>query len=380
MTALRWIAFVVGLTIVVVSWRSIIYTLVVPRRTETPFPFVVFRYVRMCFDAVARRMDSYEARDHLLALMGPVAFLAFLLVWLILFVVGYAFILLPFGDISIGEALFESGSSTFTLGIAAHKAWAPAIVYFSAAATGLGVVALLVGYLPTLYGAFNRRETLVTTLQSRAGAPAWGPEILARHQLVGLVGALPDLYADWERWAADVAETHSNYPILTAFRSPHPLRSWVVALLAVMDAAALHLALCPDSAPPQARLCLRMGFVCMRELCATLGIPFDPDPDPHDPIGLSYEEFVGGVERLEHAGFQLERPLEEAWPHFRGWRVNYEAMVYEMADQVMAPPGPWSGSRSKLPDVTFVPQRPVDRRPGDPGHDLPKTSPPEWKV
>lgn len=265
MTGLRWLAFAAGIALFLILWRDVIYTLVVPRRTQARLPFLVFGNVRKAFDLAVRRFDSYEARDSFMALMGPVAFLTFLVVWLALFLVAYAFMLLPFSSISLGRALIESGSSLFTLGFTYHRFQASAVViYFVAAATGLGIMALLIGYLPTLYGAFNRRETLVTTLQSRAGAPAWGPEILARHQLVALTGALPDLYSDWERWAADVAESHSNYPILIWFRSPHPLRSWVLALLAVMDAAALHLALSPGSAPPQSRLALRMGFVCLR--------------------------------------------------------------------------------------------------------------------
>lgn len=380
MRALPWVAFVAGIVIVAISWRSIIYTLVVPRRSQTRYPFIIFRYLRKLLDVVVRRLDSYEARDGWLALAGPLGFLTFLVGWLVLFLVAFALMLLPFTHAGFGRAMLESGSSLFTLGIAARGAGGSIAIYFLAAATGLGVVALLIGYLPTLYGAFNRRETMVTTLQSRAGAPAWGPEILARHQLVSLMPALPDLYVDWEHWAADVAESHTNYPILIAFRSPHPLRSWVIGLLAVMDAAALHLALCPDSAPPQARLCLRMGFVCLREIADTVGISYDPDPDPGDPIRLTFEEYESGLERLAQTGFEMERAPEEAWEHFRGWRVNYEAIAYELADRVVAPPGPWTGSRTGFPDVALIPQRPVDRKPGDPKQDQPKSLRKEWRA
>ncbi len=124
-----------------------------------------------------------------------------------------------------------------TLGFASQPDWGPTAVMFIAATTGLIVVALQVAYLPTLYGAFNRRESLVTLLQSRAGAPAWGPELLTRHVIVGLVDNLGQLYLDWEEWAADVAESHTNYPVLVWFRSPHPLRSWVIARLAVQVGA-----------------------------------------------------------------------------------------------------------------------------------------------
>ena len=108
-----------------------------------------------------------------------------------------------------------------------------------AAGAGMVLVALQIGYLPALYGAFNRRETLVTLLESRAGAPAWGPELLIRHHLVGMVESLSPLYAEWERWSADVAESHTSYPSLLYMRSPRSRNSWVISLIAVMDAAAL---------------------------------------------------------------------------------------------------------------------------------------------
>jgi hypothetical protein len=238
--------------------------------------------------------------------------------------------------------------------------------YFAAAATGLIVVALLIAYLPALYASFNRRETLVTMLQSRAGSPAWGPELLARHSLVGILDDMPHLYGEWETWAADLAESHTNYPVLVNFRSPHALRSWIVALLAVMDSAALYHALSPSRTPSAARLCLRMGFLSLRDIATALEIPHEDDPFPDDPIELTYEEFLGGIHRLDEANFPMERTPEEAWPHFKGWRVNYEALSYALADLVVAPPGPWSGSRHHLPGLAIAPTRPADRHPDNP--------------
>ena len=260
--------------------------------------------------------------------------------------------------------LRQSGSSLFTLGIAASPRGSATVADFAAAATGLVVVALEIAYLPTIYGAFNRRETLVTTLESRAGVPAWGPEILARHELVGITGSLPDFYAAWEQWAADLAETHSSYPVLIRFRSPHPLRSWVIGLLAVLDSAALYLAFSPGAAPSEARLCLRMGFTSLRSLADVEGVGYEPDPRPDAPVDLDYEQFLAGAARLEEAGFALERPPAEAWSHFRGWRVNYESIAYQLAERLSAVPAPWSGPRRRT--AAIEPLRPLDRTPDDP--------------
>jgi hypothetical protein len=362
MSAVRWIGFAMGILLVLSTGSSVIRTLVVPRGLQSFLPRKVARYSGRMFLFFARRFDTYEERDRVLAFQAP-SFLLFLLSgWLSLFLIGFGLILWPVVH-DLPQALLESGSSIFTLGFASTHELAPTLAHFASAATGLVVVALLVGYLPTLYAAFNRRETMVTMLQSRAGAPAWGPEILLRYQNVGLVDQLPALYVDWERWAADVSESHTNYPVLIYFRSPHPLRSWILGLLAVMDSAALYLALAPDRAPTEARLCLRMGFLCLRDIASFLGIEFDPDPLPSEPISLTFEEFEAGIARAIEMGFPIERTPEEAWPHFRGWRVNYEAVAYSIANIVSAPPGPWSGPRDNLPGMEIIPQRPANRTP-----------------
>ena len=364
MSVVRWAGFVVGLVLVVGTVGSMVRTLIVPRGLSARLTNAVSKASYRFFVMLANRFDEYEAKDHVLIYQAPTSLLLILMSWVVLLFLGFGLMLWPFVA-SFPEALRQAGSSLFTLGIAAEPHPGASIIYFLAAGTGLMVIALQIAYLPSLYYSFNKRETLVTMLQSRAGAPAWGPELLARHQLVGISDNLKDLYAEWETWAADVAESHTNYPALIFFRSPSPLRSWVVGLLAVLDSAALYQSLCPTLAPSEARLCLRMGFTCLREIATVLRIKYDYDPSPDDPIRLTREEFMGGIHRLEEVGFPMERTPAEAWPHFKGWRINYEQLGYAIADRVVAPPGPWSGSRHHLPGLMLVPQRPADRRPGD---------------
>jgi hypothetical protein len=378
---LEILVFIAGLAVVLGTAGSLIRTLVVPRGVSSRLSVIVSRkIVRNFFLVIADRFNSYEMKDKILALAAPNSLIVLLLVWLGLFLVGYALMLWPLIDASFLDALRESGSSMLTLGFFSTVRETATVIDFAAAATGLIVIALQIAYLPTLYSAFNRREALVTMLQSRAGSPAWGPEILARHHLVGLMENLNRFYEEWEVWAADVAETHTTYPVLVGFRSPHPLRSWVMGLLAVMDSAALYLALCPTTAPTQSRLSLRMGFTAVRDIADILRIPYDPDPFPDDPIRLTYDEFMAGIGRLQQVEFPMERTPEEAWMHFRGWRVNYEQIAYELADRTTAPPGPWSGERRRLRGVTIVPQRPADRNPGDPrNEEVPKGAGFGWR-
>jgi hypothetical protein len=282
---------------------------------------------------------------------------------------GYALLLLPLTGDSFTTALRLSGSSLFTLGLAASPRQGATAVTFVAAGTGLVVIALQIGYLPTIYGAYNRRETLVNMLESRAGEPAWGVELLAREQLIGGLDSLGPFFSDWERWAADLTESHVNYPWLLSFRSPYPLRSWVISLLAVLDAAALYLALVPSRAPSAARHCLRTGFLGLRALAGVYRVELPDDPLPDAPIVLTYEEFSDGLDRLQAVGFPMELSREEAWRHFRGWRVNYEAAAYLLADRLVAVPAPWSGERHSLhlrADQQVEPVRPRHRSPDDP--------------
>jgi hypothetical protein len=219
----------------------------------------------------------------------------------------------------------------------------PAIAYV-AAASGLVIVAPQIAYLPALYEAYSRRETEVTLLTARAGVPPWGPELLARtHYALGPgelgIEALPDLYAQWERWAADVADTHSAYLPLVRFRSSEPQTSWVTALLPVLDSAALFLVLSPASAPGvPARLCLRNGYLCFRRIARAVGFHVDYDPDPGARISLTYQEFLDGVAHLRQVDFPIERVAA-----FRRLALNYEQAAYAVAFAVDAGPALWSG-------------------------------------
>jgi hypothetical protein len=269
----------------------------------------------------------------------------------------------PFAHRGVVSAFTDAGSSLFTLGFAVPAGAVPAIIVFMAAASGLVIVTLQIAYLPTLYAAFNRRENEVALLNARAGVPSWGPELLARtHYALGsgvsTIDTLPDLYAQWERWAADVAESHATYLPLVRFRSPKPLSSWVTALLAVLDSAALYLSLSPQSAPVvPARLCLRSGLLCFKEVARAMGIDIPEVPDPAAGISLRYAEFLDAIARMREVDFPIEREPAQAWLDFVGWRVNYEQAAYAVAAAVDAVPALWSGPR-RHPTDAIAPIRP----------------------
>lgn len=358
----EWTGFAIGILIVGVTAASVVIALVLPRSAGQRLSLVVNRAVRLGFIAMSRVTRDYERKDAILAPTGPVALLAQLITFLGLFVIGYGFMLWHWsGSLTLG--LREAGLSLFSIGTVHVNGPTNDTLIGLVAGTAAITIALQIAYLPAIYSAFNRRESLVALMESRAGTPAWGPEVLIRHQLVGIIDALTELYDDWEQWAAEVSESHTTYPVLLLFRSPQAWYSWVLSLLAVLDAAAMHLALCPTSAPSQARLCLRMGFSAFRRIASSLHWKFDRDPLPEAPLDLTFEEFSAAVELLVAKNFPIERGAEEAWPHFRGWRVNYENLAYRMADRVVAPPAPWSGGRKHLPGAVVPPRRPPHRSP-----------------
>jgi len=360
----RVVGAVLGGFILLGTSMSVLQTLVMPGGHVGRLFKAVDQTIDRVFRVATRPVPSYQQRYRVLAFQAPLVLAGTLICWLAAYLLGYGLVLWPETG-SLAGSVREAGSSLFTLGFASTATGGPTATDFVAGATGLIVVALLIAYLPTLYNAFNRRETEVTLVAVRAGQPAWGPELLARSRFIIAMENLPEFYRQWERWAADVAESHSSYPILLRFRSPHPMGSWLVALLAVMDSAALWSAVSPSELPLQARLTLAMGIRCLRQLADSVAIPYNPDPRPDEGIALSREEFDQGIQRLQSVDFHMERTPDEAWPHFQGWRVNYESIAYRLAYNIDAVPAAWTGPR-RSGEQPMAPQRIVNRTPESP--------------
>ena len=346
----RWLACLVGLSVVILTAASVVGTVITPRPATGRFTRGLDRTVDLGFRGLTWRAREYLTRDRILAAQAPTLLLFQLITWLVLFFVGYSLMLWPIVHGGITKAFSTAGSAFWTVGDTAEHGAAERVMLDITAMTSLVVVALQISYLPALYSAFNRRATEVALLNARSGLPAWGPELLARTQF-GLgsgqssIDTLPQLYADWERWAADIMESHTTYPPLVRVRSPVPLSSWVTALLALLDSAALVLTLSPSHAPTiPARMCLRSGFLCLQEIVTTMRL-LDPELRDRTTISLTYEEFLDGVNHLHAVQFPIERCPEEAWPDFVGWRINYEQAAYAIAKAIDAVPAFWSGRR-----------------------------------
>jgi hypothetical protein len=327
---------------------SAVRTVILPRSAQSLLSRLVFRGVGGVFRGLAALRPSFDWRDRVMAHFAPIGMLTLVAAWLALVTVGFMTVFWAVEQEGWADAFWESGSSLLTLGFAPVDGTGLRALAFLEAALGLGLLALLITYLPTLYGAFSRRETLVALLETRAGTPPSAVEMLLRYQRIGWTDRLGDTWSDWEVWFAQIEESHTSYPALTFFRSPQPDRHWVTAAGTVLDAASLTLSTLEVAPQPHAALAIRSGYLALRRIAEFFGIEFDPDPAPDDPISLHRREFDEACERLAASGLPLKPDRDQAWRDFAGWRVNYDTVLLALAEATMAPYAPWTSDRSTM--------------------------------
>jgi hypothetical protein len=348
-------ALLSGLTLVFLTLMSAIRIFVLPRNASDKIARGVFLVTRRLFDLRIAFARSYLERDRVMALYAPLGLLALLLTWLSLMVVGYAAMFWASGE-TLWDAFRISGSSLLTLGFAFPVGLPGTLLGYSEASFGMILTALLISYLPTMYGAFSRREAAVSLLEVRAGplpgsvdydggAPS-AVNMLRRFHALGELAALSDLWRDWELWFVELEESHTSLAALAFFRSPSPNRSWVTAAGVILDAAALRLSTLDQPFDVYPSLCLRAGFIALRHIAGYFKVPYDPDPRPDDPISISREEFNQAYAELQASGLALRADRDQAWRDFAGWRVNYDTVLLALCRLTMAPPSRWSSDRA----------------------------------
>lgn len=345
MIVFRIALFVLGAAIVFGTLLSAIRTFVLPRSAVSFLTAMVFRSVRHCFELLLWRTESYYERDSLLALYAPVSLLILPIVWLATVLCGYMCMFYALGVAPWANAFKVSGSSLLTLGFSTVDDLPTTLLAFSEATLGLILVALLIAYLPTMYSAFSKRETAVSMLEVRAGSPPSAAEMIQRFYRLGRLNQFGALWNMWEVWFIELEESHTSLPALNFFRSPHPDRSWVTAAGAVLDTAALINAAIDIPHDPQADLCLRAGYLALRQIADFFGIVYNPNPAPTDPISVTRAEFDAVCDQLHEVGVPMKADRDQAWQHFAGWRVNYDDTLLPLARMTTAPRSPWTGDR-----------------------------------
>jgi hypothetical protein len=345
----RVAAFVAGAAVALWVLAGAVRTVVLPRGEPVPLTRAVFISVRALYDLRVRRVASYAERDRVMARYAPVSLIVLPGVWVALVALGFTGVFWGLGIDPLLHAFELSGSSLLTLGFVGPDTLATYVASFVEATIGLGLVALLISFLPTIYSSFQRRELLVARLATRAGDPPSSIELIQRHHLLARLDALDDIWDDWESWFADIEETHSSQPSLVFFRSISHERSWITSAGVVLDAAAFRASTLRLPRNPQAELCLRAGSLSLRRIARYFDIPFDPHPAPTDPISVTREEFLEAYETLASEGVPVRPDRERCWRDWAGWRVNYDAPLVALAGLTMAPYAAWSSDRSLRP-------------------------------
>ena len=341
----RVVAGLGGAALVATTLLSAVITLVLPRGVQGRVFRLVFVTVRAFMDLASRHLSAHR-RDLALALVAPFGLLMLPILWIFMVWLGYAGLNVAAGAGSWWSALELSGSSLLTLGFRPPEGVAQTLLSFSEATIGLGLLTLLIAYLPTMYSAFSAREIEVAMLEVRAGTPPSAVEMLERYRRIDRDDELPDLFDQWEGWFAVLDETHTSLAALPLFRSTTADRSWVTAAGTVLDAASLYLACIDHPTQPSANLCIRGGYTTLRRICDLFGIPYDPDPAPDAPISLARDEFDAAWDRLLAVGYPLVDDRDQAWRDFAGWRVNYDQPLLALAVLLDVPYAPWTADRS----------------------------------
>lgn len=348
--AVETLAFAAGVFLVIETVLSAVRATVLPRGVQSRISQTATVVVRAAFRLRVGRSASYERRDRIMAMLGPITLLVLLASWLVLIMAGYTLMYLAVTNRGFVRSVELSGSSIFTLGTTSDPHLGPLLLIYTEAGLGLLLVALLITYLPSIYGAFSRRENGVSLLQVRAGDPPRAASMLIRyHRIEESQYRLTELWRQWEAWFADIEETHTTFPILAFFRSPQPERSWVTAAGTLLDGASFWVAAIDHPKDPDAQLCIRSGFLALRRIADVFDVPYNRDPSPTDPVSVSREEWEDSLNEMGAAGVPLLPNRDHAWDAWKGWRVNYDAVLLNLARLVEAPPTPWVSDRSPMP-------------------------------
>lgn len=343
-----------GALIILAILQDVFLSVVVPRRApnlgrRTRLSGALIPSLWKLWRELGLRLSSAERRESFLGSFGSLAVIVLLVAWVTGLILGYGLMLHALGSElqpppdHLGTALYFAGVSLLTIGfgdIVATGAPTRAITLI-AAANGLGLFALVITLLFTLYGSFQRREVAVVVLEAGAGAPPSGVTLLETYAFGGIVNDLPRVFADWQAWSAEVLDSHLAYPVLAYFRSSHDNDSWISSLGAVMDAATLVLTTIEDGPKGWAKLFRAVGGHCLEDLVYSFRLPAEPE------VGVERAEFDEARRRLERAGFQL-RDEQESWASFSRQRAEYAGRVNALARYWATPPAQWIGDRSPL--------------------------------
>jgi voltage-gated potassium channel Kch len=343
--------FLAGLILLGIVLWDIFQSIVVPR--PTPGRLRLGRYLIpptwRVWRAIGTRARNPQATDWFLGLYAPGAAIILFVVWLAIIILADGLMLWALrAEITpqLGgffDALYFAGTSVLTLGFGEIIASGAVsrVVVLVAAATGLGVVALVITFIFSLFANYQRREVLVVTLSARAKAPPSAATLLETHARLDMIDELPGLFREWERWAAEVLDSHVAYPLLGYFRSSHDNISWISALGAVLDSAALVVTTIQGVPRGQAHMMLKVGAHLVEDISNNRGEIGEPSEVDEAGFAIVYEH-------LARVGYKLE-PRERSLRAFERVRRTYAGRLEALAAFWATPAPRWSDHQDVMP-------------------------------
>lgn len=341
--------FIVGVVIFLVVVWDAFESIILPRRVTRRFRLTRIYYLLTwrSWKLYARMIPHRQTRDAFLGFYGPISLLFLIGVWAVGLVVAFGMMQYGAGSAvnvtgtstsSLLTDLYLSGTTFFTLGLGdvVPRSSLARFLVVAEGGFGFGFLAAVIGYLPFIYGAFGRRETNISLLDARAGTPPTAGELLRRHSYPGGKQELQELLKEWERWCAELLESHLSYPVLAYFRSQHDNQSWIGALTAILDACALAIAGIEGACAKQAEL----TFAIARHAVVDLSQVFGTAPQPLESDRLPPEILEKMRAKLgEHGTVLLATP--EANQKLSELRQMYEPYVYALAAHLKQKLPPW---------------------------------------
>jgi hypothetical protein len=338
-------ATISGIVVVLAVLLDAFETVVLPRRVRRKFRITVWFYRNTWkpWRKITTYIKSPGRRENFLGYFGPLSLLFLLALWACGLIFGFALLQYGAGEhvmignepLTFGRVIYFSGSTFFTLGygdVIPTSEIARSLAVLEAG-MGFGFLGVVIGYLPTIYSSFSRREIQISLLDARAGSPPTAAEMLIR---LGGCAQLDDIFREWEHWAAELLESHISYPPLGFFRSQHINQSWLGALTMMLDTTALISAGVDGIANPQAKL----TFAVARHAVVDLAQLVNAQYDPLAPDRLDEEQEVQLRQALLDHGLKLgdADKSEETLTHLRSL---YEPYVLAMARNLLITLPPW---------------------------------------
>jgi hypothetical protein len=326
-------------------------TIILPRRATGRFRLTRIFYIATWKPWVffTKRIHDAKKRETAFSYYGPLSLIFLLALWAGVMVVGFALIYYalgsPFTDnvqAGLQSDLYVSGTTLFTLGlgdVTPRSPWARGFLILEAG-TGFGLLAIVMGYFPVLYSAFSRREVSISLLDARAGSPPTAAELMRRHSYPGAEQALALLLVEWERWSAELLESHISYPLLCYFRSQHNNQSWISALTAVLDTSALLIAGVRGHEARQAQL----TFAMARHALVDLSQIFSLAPVNNAPDRLPPERYEQLYAMLCQSGVSVCRD-PRSMERLSEMRALYEGYAETLSRYLHMPLPPWIADR-----------------------------------